>query len=89
MAIGKIPLPEEIGKFHHLIQKYGIKEKLYQCIAEWYVEAEVSVDIIKRIQMYGVLEKQGGKLISEKLRKAWELRSNYYLDLETAFLSML
>ena len=27
---GNIPLPQEIKQFHSLIQKYGIKEKLYQ-----------------------------------------------------------
>mmetsp|Transcript_14567 Transcript_14567/g.14518 ORF Transcript_14567/g.14518 Transcript_14567/m.14518 type:complete len:333 (-) Transcript_14567:270-1268(-) len=86
---GKIPLPEEIKNFQDLISKYGIKDKLYQCIAEWYVEAEVSVDIVRRIQMYGILEGHREKLISKKLRKAWELRSNYYIDLEAAFLSMI
>jgi hypothetical protein len=89
LADGKIPLPGEIKQFHTLIKKYGIKDKLYQCIAEWYVEAEVSIDIVKRIQMYGVLEGKKEKRISDQLKKAWELHSNYYIDFETAFLSMI
>ena len=86
---GNIPLPKEIKQFHGLIQKYGIKDKLYQCIAEWYVEAEVSVDIVRRIQMYGILEGHRDRIISKKLKEAWALQSNYYLDLESAFLGMI
>mmetsp|Transcript_8146 Transcript_8146/g.7728 ORF Transcript_8146/g.7728 Transcript_8146/m.7728 type:complete len:219 (+) Transcript_8146:35-691(+) len=86
---GKIPLPEEIKNFHDLINKYGIKDKLYQCIAEWYVEAEVSIDILRRIHMYGILQGDREKQFTKKLRKAWELRSNYYIDPEAAFLSMI
>lgn len=89
LSQGKIALPGEIKQFHTLIKKYGIKDKLYQCIAEWYVEAEVSIDIVRRIQMYGILEGKKEKIISDKLKKAWELHSNYYIDFETAFLSMI
>jgi hypothetical protein len=89
LSTGVIPLPNEIKHFQKLIQKYNIKEKLYQCIAEWYVEAEVSIDIIRRIQMYGVLEGKQNKAMADKLKQAWELKSNYYIDFESAFLSMI
>jgi hypothetical protein len=89
LADGTIPLPAEIKSFKSLIEKYNIKEKLYQCIAEWYVEAEVSIDIVRRIQMYGLLEGKREKRILERLKKSWELKSNYYIDFQSAFLSMI
>lgn len=89
LSQGIIPLPGEIKQFEKLIKKFHIKEKLYKCIAEWYVEAEVSVDIIRRIQMYGILEGHKEKQMYEKLKKAWELKSNYYIDFQSAFLSMI
>jgi len=39
--------------------------------------------------MYGLLEGKRQKLILEKLKNSWELKSNYYIDFETAFLSMI
>eukprot|EP00345_Euplotes_harpa_P010831 CAMPEP_0168337242 /NCGR_PEP_ID=MMETSP0213-20121227/12052_1 /TAXON_ID=151035 /ORGANISM="Euplotes harpa, Strain FSP1.4" /LENGTH=470 /DNA_ID=CAMNT_0008342651 /DNA_START=23 /DNA_END=1435 /DNA_ORIENTATION=+ len=86
---GKIPLPGEIKQFQPLINKYAIKDKLYQCIAEWYVEAEVSIDIVRRIYMYQIFEGKKNKKILDQLKKSWELKSNYYIDFESAFLSMI
>jgi hypothetical protein len=89
LANGLIPLPGEIKQFEKLIKKYEISQKLYQCIAEWYVEAEVSIDLIRRIQMYGIFEDGKNRVIYDKLKKAWELKSNYYIDVQAAFLSMI
>ena len=75
----KIPLPNEIKQFQKLISKHSIKQKLYQCIAEWYVEAEVSIDIVRRIYMYGIFEGTKEKKILDKLKRSWELKSNYYI----------
>lgn len=89
LSIGMIALPGEIKQFDKLIRKYDIRDKLYQCIAEWYVEAEVSIDIIRRIQMYGIFDGHTEKAFYDKLKKAWELKSNYYIDVQSAFLSMI
>ena len=75
----KISLPGEIKQFQKLISKHSIKQKLYQCIAEWYVEAEVSIDVVRRIYMYGIFEGKKEKKILDTLKKNWELKSNYYI----------
>lgn len=43
------------------------------------MEAEVSIDIVRRIYMYGIFQGTKEKKILDTLKKNWELKSNYYI----------
>lgn len=51
-------LPDEIKSIKSVLKDSELRFEFYTCVATWYVEAEIAVDIFKRIKLYQVMEQQ-------------------------------
>lgn len=46
---GALKLPQELAPLKELVDECDFKDDLYNCIANWYVETELAIDILRRI----------------------------------------
>ena len=56
MENGSLELPSDIKKFRKVIDQAEFRHSLYRCIACWYIETEIAIDIINRVRLYNVID---------------------------------